>query len=142
MSGRLLDGYVSDTRRLGCLGGISPELEELNRIMSDIVVETGRKSLQPGRTFSDICADVEARYLQHGRDPTFLNAGDSIGIQKEEEWIVRESTKTVQENMVLNIELYSALKPGVYVGTEDTFLVKSSGGEQLTRQPHEVRPIL
>ncbi|HYB04925.1 MAG TPA: M24 family metallopeptidase [Nitrososphaerales archaeon] len=139
--GAILDGYVSDTRRLGCLGGVSPDLEELNKTMTDIVVETGRKSIQPGRTFSDVCADVEARYMERGKDPMFLNAGHSIGIQTEEEWIVRESTRTIQENMVINIELYSALKPGVHVGIEDTFLVKSSGGEQLSRQPHGIRTI-
>jgi Xaa-Pro dipeptidase len=136
--GCILDGYVSDTRRLGSIGDASPELADLNRTMADLVVETGEKSLQPGKTFSDVCAEVEARYLEHGKDPMFLNAGHSIGIQTEEEWIVRESTRTIQENMVFNIELYSALKPGVYVGTEDTFLVKSSGGERLTRLPHDV----
>ncbi len=136
--GAILDGYVSDTRRLGCIADVSPDLSELNKTMAEIVVETGKKSLRPGRNFSEVCADAEARYLEHGKEPLFLNAGHSIGIQTEELWLTRESTRVIQENMVFNIELYSALKPGVYVGTEDTFLVKSSGGEQLTRLPHDM----
>jgi len=135
--GGILDGYVSDTRRLGHLGEIPVELADLNNIIADIVMETG-KSLRPGRTFSEICAEVEARYLEHGRDPLFLSAGHTIGIQTEEVWLTRDSTRRVQENMIFNVELYSPLKPGVYVGTEDTFLVNGSGGEKLTRLPHEV----
>ena len=100
-------------------------------------METG-KSLRPGRTFSEICAEVEARYLEHGRDPLFLSAGHTIGIQTEEVWLTRESTRKVQENMIFNVELYSSLKPGVYVGTEDTFLINSSGGERLTRISHDL----
>jgi Xaa-Pro aminopeptidase len=137
--GAILDGYVSDTRRLGHIGQEVPQdLSDLNKTMTDIVVDTGIKSLRPGKTFSDVCGEVEARFLEHKRDPLFLSAGHSIGIQTEEEWIVRESTRTIRENMIFNIELYSALKPGVYVGTEDTFLVTHSGGEQLTRVPHEI----
>jgi Xaa-Pro dipeptidase len=136
--GAILDGYVSDTRRLGCIERPGPELTELNQTMSNIVVETGKKSLQPGRSFSDICGDVEARYLEHGREPTFLKAGHTIGIQTEEEWILRGSTRSIQENMVINIELYSALKSGISIGTKDTFLVTSAGGEQLSHQPHDI----
>lgn len=136
--GAILDGYVSDTRRLGHIGDVPAGLEELNKTMTDIVVETGKKSLVPGKTFSEVCAEVESRYMEQKRDPLFLSAGHSIGIQTEEVWIMRDSTRKIQENMIFNIELYSALKPGVYVGTEDTFLVTSSGGEQLSRLPHEV----
>jgi len=135
--GAILDGYVSDTRRLAHLGKIPEELRELNRNMAEIVEETG-KALRPGRTFSEICAEVEARYMEHHRDPLFLNAGHSIGIQTEEVWLVRESTRKMEENMVFNVELYSPLKPGTYVGTEDTFLVTGEGGKQLSRMPHEV----
>ncbi len=135
--GSILDGYVSDTRRLAHLGEIPVELADLNKTIADIVMETG-KSLRPGRTFSEICAEVEARYLEHGRDPLFLSAGHTIGIQTEEVWLTRESTRKVQENMIFNVELYSSLKPGVYVGTEDTFLINSSGGERLTRISHDL----
>lgn len=136
--GAILDGYVSDTRRLGVIGEVSQDLKELNRIMTDIVIETGRKSLRPGKGFSEVCAEVEARFLEQKRDPLFLSAGHTIGIQTEEVWITRDSTRKVQENMIFNIELYSPLRPGVYVGTEDTFLVGGSGGEQLTHVSHEV----
>ncbi len=76
--------------------------------------------------------------MEHRRDPLFLNAGHSIGIQTEEVWLVRESTRKIEENMVFNVELYSPLGPGTYVGTEDTFLVTGAGGEQLSRMPHEI----
>jgi Xaa-Pro dipeptidase len=136
--GAILDGYVSDTRRIGIFGEVPADLADVLRTMTDIVVETGKKSLVPGKEFSTICAEVEARFLEHKRDPLFLSAGHSIGIQTEEVWITRDSTRKIQENMIFNVELYSAVKPGVYVGTEDTFLVRQSGGEQLTRLPHEV----
>jgi len=136
--GAILDGYVSDTRRLGHIGAVPEDLADLNNVMTDIVVETGEKSLKPGNDFSTVCAEVEARFLEHKLDPLFFSAGHSIGIQTEEIWITRDSTRKIQENMIFNIELYSPLKTGVYVGTEDTFLVKSSGGERLSRLPHEV----
>ena len=69
--GAILDGYVSDTRRLAHLGKIPEELRELNRNMAEIVEETG-EAFRPGRTFSEICAEVEARYMEHHRDPLFL----------------------------------------------------------------------
>lgn len=139
--GAILDGYVSDTRRLGIIGDVPPDLAELNRTMTNIVVETGKKSLVPGKEFSEVCAEVEARFMENKREPLFLSAGHSIGIQTEEIWITRDSTRKIEENMIFNIELYSALGPGIYVGTEDTFLVHQSGGEQLTKLPHEVASI-
>ena len=138
--GAILDGYVSDSRRLAHLGKIPEDMTELNKTMADIVAETG-KSLKPGRTFSEICAEVEGRYLNQKRDPLFLSAGHSIGIQTEELWIVRESTRKIEENMMFNVELYSSLKPGTYVGTEDTFLVTAEGGERLSRMPHEIMEV-
>ena len=34
------------------------------------------------------------------------------------------------------------LKPGTYVGTEDTFVVTSSGVRQLSHLPHEIKEVL
>ena len=135
--GAILDGYVSDTRRLGHIGEAPEPLKNLNGVMANIVTETGA-NLIPGKTFAQICEEVEARFKKQGRDPLFLSAGHSIGIQTEEVWITRDSNRMIEENMIFNIELYSSLETGRWVGTEDTFLVTASGGQQLSNLPHDI----
>ena len=140
--GAILDGYVSDTRRLSYVGAVPGKLRDLNATMAEIVLQSG-KSLSPGKTFSEICVEVEARYREYHLEPLFLHAGHSIGIQTEESWITRDSERKIEENMVFNVELYSQYKDngGAHVGTEDTFVVRKNGGEQISHLPHEIREV-
>jgi Xaa-Pro dipeptidase len=138
--GAILEGYVSDNRRLAHIGRIEDDLRKLNGVMADIVVQTGM-SAKPGSSFGDLCLVAERLYKEHGMPPMFLSAGHTIGIQTEERWITRGSDVRFGEGVVFNVELYSMLKPGTYVGTEDTFVVASGGVKQLSHLPHEIKEI-
>ncbi len=68
----------------------------------------------------------------------FFHVGHSIGIRTEEAWITAESTLKVEEDMVLNIELYAPDESGVLIGDEETFVVGSEGGWRVTVSPREI----
>ena len=139
--GAIVNGYVSDSRRLAIIGGLPKDIGELNSKMATIVVETG-KSAKPGMIFADLCRVADAKHKEHSLEPMFISAGHTIGIQTEELWISRESQRKFEEGTVFNIELYSRSDSGSFIGTEDTFVITGGGAEQLTRLPHEVFEVL
>jgi Xaa-Pro aminopeptidase len=139
--GAIVEGYVSDNRRLAHIGKVDDDLKKLNQKMVEIVVQTGM-SAAPGKTFGELCLTAEELHRDRGLPPMFLSAGHTIGIQTEERWITKGSTTRFGEGVVFNIELYSMLRPGTWVGTEDTFVVTSSGVTQLSHLPHDIKEIL
>ncbi len=130
--GAVVDGYVSDNRRLLYTGVIPDDLRSLHRTLVDIVGQLGQ-ALQPGTAFADLYNLAAEKYAEHGLPPFFISVGHSIGLQTEEAWISFDSPYTVQPGMVLNIELYSAYKDGSNVGDEETFLVTENGPLRLTQ---------
>jgi len=139
--GAILNGYVSDSRRLAMIGRVPREIEELNATMAAIVVETG-KSARPGMTFSELCQVADSKHAENKLDPMFMSAGHTLGIQTEEIWITRDSQRKFEPGTVFNIELYSRSESNLIIGTEDTFVVNTSGVEQLTKLPHEIRGVV
>jgi Xaa-Pro aminopeptidase len=139
--GAIFEGYVSDNRRLAYIGKVEEDLRKLNATMAEIVVQTGM-SAAPGVSFGDLCVKAEQLHKERGLPPMFLSAGHTIGIQTEEMWISKGSDVKFGEGVLFNIELYSMLKPGTYVGTEDTFVVTSNGVRQLSHLPHEIKEVL
>lgn len=135
--GAILNGYVSDSRRLAFFGSLPPDARELNAKMASIVVETG-KAARTGMTFAELCTVADAKHSDLSIDPMFISAGHTLGIQTEEQWISRESQRKFEEGMVYNIELYSRTESNLFIGTEDTFVIKNGGVEQLTTLPHEI----
>jgi Xaa-Pro dipeptidase len=135
--GAILNGYVSDSRRLAFIGNLPADARELNAKMASIVTRTG-KAARAGMTFAELCQVADAKHTENSIDPMFISAGHTIGIQTEEQWISRESQRKFEEGMVFNIELYSRTESNLFIGTEDTFVVNANGVEQLTRLPHEI----
>jgi Xaa-Pro aminopeptidase len=135
--GAIVNGYVSDSRRLAFIGNVPADVRELNTTMATIVTETG-SSAKMGMTFAELCNLADAKYAEHSLEPMFINAGHTIGIQTEELWISRDSQRRFEEGMVFNIELYSRTDANLFIGTEDTFMVTGRGVEQFTRLPHEI----
>ncbi len=135
--GAIVNGYVSDSRRLAFVGSLPADVRKLNADMATIVTETG-KSAKPGMTFSELCGVADSKYSERSLEPMFVSAGHTLGIQTEELWISRESQRKFEEGMIFNIELYSRTDSNLFIGTEDTFVVTSAGVEQLTRLPHEI----
>lgn len=135
--GAILNGYVSDSRRLAWFGRVPTDVRELNAKMASIVTETG-KSARAGMTFGELCNLADAKHAERSLEPMFFSAGHTIGIQTEELWISRDSQKKFEDGMVFNIELYSRTESNLFIGMEDTFVVTGNGVEQLTRLPHEI----
>ena len=108
--------------------------------MASMVVETGT-SAKPGMTFAEVCGETDSRYSDAGLEPMFLSAGHTIGIQTEELWITRDSQRKFENGMVFNIELYTRLESGVFIGTEDTFVVEGGAGKRISRLPHEITEV-
>ena len=139
--GAVLEGYVSDNRRLFYSGASVPEAtRKLHSILVSIVDAVGA-ALKPGAAFSEVYALAVSLFEREGLQPMFFHAGHSIGIQTEEAWISADSPLKVQEDMVLNIELYAPDESGVMVGDEETFVVGSEGGWRVTVSPREIRTV-
>ena len=135
--GAILNGYVSDSRRLAIIGSLPADARELNEKMASIVVQTGMAA-RKGMTFAGLCDVADAKHAEQKLDPMFISVGHTIGIQTEEQWITRDSQRKFEERMVFNIEIYSRTESNLFIGTEDTFVVRAQGVEQLTRLPHEI----
>lgn len=130
--GAVVEGYVSDNRRLFYTGSILADLQALHATMCEIVAQVGQ-ALKPGVAFADLYNLASELYGAHGLPPFFLTVGHSIGLQTEEAWIAPDSSYTVQAGMVLNIELYTAYQDGSNIGDEETFLVTGEGATRLTQ---------
>jgi Xaa-Pro aminopeptidase len=136
--GAVVEGYVSDNRRLFYTGDRVPE--GLARLHSSIVriVDVVGGALRPGVAFSELFALAVSQYEKEGLQPMFFHVGHSIGLQTEEAWISADSDLKVEENMVLNVELYAPDESGVMIGDEETFLVDGVGSRRITRLPREI----
>jgi len=136
--GAVYEGYVSDNRRLFYTAEAPPEgLSKLHRSLVGIVEDVGA-ALTPGASFSELYSRAVSLYEKEGLQPMFFHVGHSIGIQTEETWISAESELVVEENMVLNIELYSPDEGGTMIGDEETFVVGKKGSEKITQLPNEI----
>ena len=135
--GAVYRGYVSDNRRLVYTGVVPEALKELHRKLCWIVAEMG-KTLQPGKTFSEVHAQAADLYTKMGIDPMYLHVGHSVGLQVEERWIMSDDQTLVEPGMVLNIELYSPSEEGVMVGDEETFLITQGGPVKLSTLPVDI----
>lgn len=138
--GAILHGYASDNRRLAIRGEPPDELRRAHEDMVSAVVETG-KSARPGMTFAEICDATDGRYASVKRDPLFITVGHTIGIQTEELPIARSSPVRFEEGMVFNIELYTRVENGGFIGTEDTFVLEKNGSRQISKLPHDIKVV-
>lgn len=138
--GAVVEGYVSDNRRLFYTGPIPADLQALHATMCEIVDQVGQ-ALKPGTAFADLYNLACDLYGTHDLPPFFLTVGHSIGLQTEEAWIAPDSAYTAQPGMVLNIELYTAYQDGSTIGDEETFLVTGEGAVRLTRSDPAIQSV-
>ncbi len=132
--GASYEGYASDNRRLVYTGKVPDALKDTHQKLCWVVDEMG-KALKPGKTFAELHAYAFELYAKVGVDPLFLHAGHSIGLQVDEHWLLGDDPTPVQENMVLNIELYTTSNEGVMVGDEETFVVTRGDPIKLSTLP-------
>jgi Xaa-Pro aminopeptidase len=131
--GAVYEGYVSDIRRLFYSSAKVPiEINDLYKKMVQIVDEVGL-ALKPGMKFGavyDIASDL---YRAAGLEPMFISVGHSIGILTEESLILPDSEIDIENNMVLNVELYTPDENGVMIGDEETYLIENGKSIRLTK---------
>ena len=138
--GASVESYVSDNRRLFYTGEIPASLLALHQSMCEIVEQVGQ-ALRPGVAFADLYALAADLYNAHGLPPLFLSIGHSIGLQTEEVWITPDSSLTVQPDMVLNIELYTAWEDGSSIGDEETLVITGEGASRLTQSDSALQSV-
>jgi len=140
--GAIVDGYCSDNRRYAYAGSVPGSLLDRYERMVEIVDGVGA-ALIPGRTYAEVFE--RALELARERDVQLLgrktHVGHHIGLETEEEWIDDDDTKTIQPNMVINIELYSIAETGEQIGDEETYVIQPDGPERITVLPREIHRV-
>jgi len=138
--GAISSGYSSDTHRKFAI-------RELNRASAQMqdklvgLVDKCSQRLKPGEKFAEIYNYASSLYEEAGITFVFPNVGHSIGIQTEEANLSYDSPFEVQNDMVINIELYGVTEGGHFMGLEDTFVVESGASRRITRLPRELTAV-
>ncbi|MGC8497742.1 MAG: M24 family metallopeptidase [Thermoplasmata archaeon] len=136
--GAVYEGYVSDIRRLFFSGSDIPQATiDLYKKMVYIVDQVSQ-ALKPGVRFGAIYDLAVELYRNAGLEPMFISAGHSIGILTEELLISQGSEISIEENMVLNIELYAPDENGVMIGDEETYVIENGASKRLTKLEREI----
>jgi len=135
--GAISAGYSSDTHRKFAIQELNRASAEMQDKLAELIDKCGQK-LRPAEKFSEIYNYASSLYEEAGITFVFPNVGHSVGIQTEEANLSYDSTFEVQDDMVINIELYGATEGGHFMGLEDTFLVESGASRRVTRLPREL----
>jgi Xaa-Pro aminopeptidase len=140
--GGIYNGYCSDNRRYAYAGTIPDSLLERYRVMVEIVDRVG-EALVPGTAYADVFRLTLDLYTQHGINPLgrFTHVGHNIGLETEEQWLDDDTETTVEEGMVINIELYSTAQTGEQIGNEETYIVGTHGPERISALPREIHVV-
>ncbi len=130
--GAVYEGYVSDIRRLFYSGPEIPQtsIDLYKKIVK--IIDRISQELKPGIRFGEIYNLAVELYRDSGLEPMFITVGHTMGILTEELWISQDSDITVEENMVINIELYSPDENGVMIGDEETYVIENGLSKRLT----------
>ncbi len=135
--GAIFSGYSSDTHRKFAVGDLNRASVEMQTKLIELVTKCGHR-LRPGQKFSDIYNYAASLYEEAGISFVFPNVGHSIGIQTEEANLSYDSPFEIQDDMVINVELYGASEGAGFMGLEDTFLVESGTSRRVTKLPQEI----
>jgi len=140
--GGIYEGYCSDNRRYAYAGPIPDSLNERYSVMVNIVDEVGNM-LKPGTTYAQVFQRAVDLYEEHnisllGR---FNHVGHNIGLETEEQWIDDDPDSSIEQGMVINIELYSMAETGEMIGNEETCVVEAAGPVRISVLPREIRSV-
>jgi len=130
--GAIYQGYASDMNRLCVLGRPSRELTDFYQDLIDIE-DVSVKEIVAGNDVSDVYNAAIGGFKEKRMSPATNLFGHSIGIQVEENPLIKKTTRMkLEARMVMNFEIYCKTKEGQFVGIEDTFLLTKSGRKRLT----------
>jgi Xaa-Pro aminopeptidase len=140
--GGIYDGYCSDNRRYAYAGQIPQSLLDRYRAMVEIVDMVGA-ALVPGTTYAWLFRLAQDLYARHGISALarFNHVGHNIGLETEEQWLDDDPQSSVEEGMVINIELYSMAETGEQIGDEETYIIGPAGPERISVLPREIRSV-
>jgi Xaa-Pro aminopeptidase len=138
--GAVVEGYVSDNRRLFYTGEPPADLRMLHHTMCELVEQLGQ-ALRPGTAFADLYNLASELYTERELLPFFLSVGHSLGLQTEEAWLAPDSTRRIESGMVLNIELYAPYQDSIAIGDEETFLVTDTSTVRLTSSDAAIQSV-
>ncbi len=130
--GAIFNGYASDMNRLCVMGRAS---ESQVKFYEDLIGIEDQciKEIKPGKNIGDIYNAAVEGFKERKMEPATKLFGHSIGIQVEENPLIKEGIQlNLEPNMVMNFEIYCKTQKGQFVGIEDTFLLTQSGNQQLT----------
>jgi Xaa-Pro aminopeptidase len=130
--GAIFNGYTADMNRLCILGRAS---ESQVKFYQDLIGIEDQciKEIKPGKNISDVYNSAIEGFKEAKMEPATKLFGHSIGIQVEENPLIKEGIQhNLEANMVINFEIYCKTQKGQFVGIEDTFLLTESGNRQLT----------
>ncbi len=130
--GACVEGYCSDNRRYAFFGEVPGELKRTQAMMVDVVDSVGA-ALVPGAREADVFARGVQLFQDAGLDPFFFHVGHHIGLQTEESWLTGSSSRTVEDGMVVNVELYTPVEGVDFVGDEETFVVGPQGPRRISQ---------
>jgi Xaa-Pro aminopeptidase len=133
-------GYSSDNRRYMYGGAVPNVILDHYNLMVEIIDEIG-EALIPGTKYSDLYKLADDLFIKHDLTPDVVRVGHNMGLETEEDWIMNDPMHSVQENMVINLELYSFTKTGENIGNEETYIVNESGPSRITLLPREIKVI-
>ena len=140
--GAKLGCYTSDARRYAFVGEIPEEVLTTHATMVQIVADVAAHMV-PGTSFAELTqVGVDgfdrAELPKYGR---FNHVGHGIGLETEEEWISDDPSRSIEEGMVVAIELYAMATPYGQIGDEETYVIRGHGPELLSLLDTHVRRI-
>lgn len=140
--GAKLAGYTSDARRYAYVGDIPKEVLATHSAMVEIVAEVA-SHMRPGTTYAELTSIGVDGFDRAGLPKLgrFNHVGHGIGLETEEEWINDDPSRSIEEGMVVAIELYAMATPYGQIGDEETYAIRGDGPETLSLLDTRVRQI-
>jgi len=131
--GAVWEGYVSDVSRHAAIGTpIGNELHENMVQIQEYCVDL----IVPGMPAAGVAKDTKKFYKNLDKKISCFVTGHSIGLQTEEfhffSPMARNKKVRFEENMVLDVEVWTPFKNFGLLGIEDTYQVTRSGCKQLS----------
>jgi len=134
-TGPSLKGYITDTIRMGVVGGMNRRQREL-RQMADEALAFCLDMIRPGVLCSDVSAQMDKMIDQRGFGPwnqTRGWTGHSLGLEVHEPPTLScECGMTLQTGMILSVEPLMMDAENGMIATEHNILVTETGYENLT----------
>lgn len=137
-------GYTSDCRRYAYVGEqVPPVILEHHAAMCEVVDEVAA-AMHPGARSRDLNDLGRQGFASRGIPllGRFTHVGHGIGLDTEEEWIDDDESRTIEEGMVVAIEVYATAGEHGAVGDEETYVIKEDGPERISLLDRAVRTVV